>query len=144
VRVLMVRLGAGVLAALNLWWGVWATAWPRHFFDTFPGFGHHWTAAYPPYNQHLVADLGATFITLGGLLVVAAAVTDRTVQTVVLAAVLAFNSLHLSFHAGHHAGMASFDVIASLTSLAAGALAPAVLLLVAWLPAPPRRAAPPR
>jgi hypothetical protein len=27
---------------------------PAHFFATFPGFGLHWTAAYPPYNQHLI------------------------------------------------------------------------------------------
>ena len=71
------RLGMARFAALNLWWGVWARLWPRHFFDTFPGFGQRWTAAYPPYNEHLVVDLGSTFLTLGFLLAAGAAVDDR-------------------------------------------------------------------
>jgi hypothetical protein len=128
VREFVVRLGAGLLAAVNLWWGVWATVWPEHFFSTFPGFGHRWTAAYPPYNAHLVADLGATFITLGCLLTVAAVVRDDRVRAVVFGATLLFNGLHLVFHARRHAGMTAFDATASIATLAAGALAPAVLL----------------
>ena len=65
---MLVRVGLGLLALINGWWGGWARFAPRHFFDTFPGFGHHWTAAYPPYNEHLVTDLGSTFLTLAVLL----------------------------------------------------------------------------
>jgi hypothetical protein len=125
---MVVRLAMGVLAAINAWWGGWATFAPRHFFDTFPGFGHRWTAAYPPYNEHLVTDLGATFVTLAFLLAVGAFVDNRSVRSVVLAGVVVFNALHLSFHARHPGAMGGFDNAASLTTLTLGVLAPAVLL----------------
>jgi hypothetical protein len=127
---LMARGGAGVLAALNLWWGAWARFAPHNFFDTFPGFGHHWTAAYPPYNEHLVTDLGSTFLTLGLLLVVGAVTTDRRIRRLVLAAVLVFNALHLGFHAGHRGTMDPFDFEASVATLAAGVALPLALVVI--------------
>lgn len=131
------RLGAGVLATLNLWWGGWAVLWPRHFFDTFPGFGHRWTAAYPPFNEHLVTDLGSTFLTLGFLLCVAAATTRLGTRRVVFAAVLLFNALHLAFHTGHQGTMAAFDYGASITALALGVLGPLFLLAIEARPPRP-------
>ena len=116
------------LAAINGFWGAWARFAPRHFFDTFPGFGHRWTAAYPPYNEHLVTDLGATFLTLAFLLAAGAVVDNRTARSVVLASVVVFNALHLSFHSTHPGTMGGFDSAASLTTLALGVLAPALLL----------------
>jgi hypothetical protein len=127
---LLVRPGMAVLAAINAWWGAWARFAPRHFFDTFPGFGHHWTAAYPPYNEHLVTDLGSTFLALAFLLGVGAAVRNRTVRWVVLAGVGLFNLLHLSYHAVHLGGLSGVDVAASLTTLALGVVAPAVLVVL--------------
>jgi hypothetical protein len=126
------------LAALNGWWGAWARFAPHDFFFTFPGFGHHWTAAYPPYNEHLVTDLGSTFLTLAALLVAAAVLPDRRVRAVVLGGVLVFNVLHLSFHLAHHEGLASADVVASLAALAIAVVAP-VLLLFLDAPITPRR-----
>jgi hypothetical protein len=119
-----------VLGAVHAWWGVWAWVWPRQFYETFPGFGHRWTAAYPPYNEHLVSDLGATFLTLAFLLVVGAAMRNRGVRTVVLAGVALFGALHLTFHATHSGTMAGFDLGASLLFLAVGVLAPIALLVV--------------
>jgi len=134
----VVRFGLAGLAAVNGWWGAWARFWPRSFFDRFPGFGHHWTAAYPPYNEHLITDLGATFLTLAVLLALAAGLPDRRVRLVVLVGVLVFNALHLSFHLAHHEGMAGVDVWASLSALGVGAIAPAVLLVLDRLvPEPP-------
>jgi hypothetical protein len=118
------------LAAVNAWWGAWARFAPRHFFDTFPGFGHQWTAAYPPYNQHLVTDLGATFLALAFLLAAGALVHSRTARWVVLAGVTVFNALHLSFHATHRGSLHTFDTAASLATLVLGVLVPVGLL--AW------------
>jgi hypothetical protein len=128
----LIRAGYAALAALNLWWGAWAFFAPRGFYDTFPGFGHRWVAAYPPYNEHLVTDLGATFLTLGFLLALAATVTDRRLRGVVLAGVLVFNGLHLAYHATHSGAMGSFDYGASLATLVAGVLGPVVLGAVEW------------
>ena len=44
IRTWLVRVGLAALAVVNAWWGAWAYVAPRNFFDTFPGFGHHWTA----------------------------------------------------------------------------------------------------
>jgi len=123
--------GLILLGALHLWWGLWAAVAPRHFFDTFPGFGHHWTAAYPPYNAHLVSDLAATFTTLGVLLLIAAWLRDRRVTAVVLVGVLLFSTLHLVYHLGHPGGLRGADLAASLISLAIGVLGSAALLVVA-------------
>ena len=124
------RAGTGVLAVLNLWWGAWARFAPQNFFDTFPGFGHRWTAAYPPYNEHLVTDLGSTFLTLGFLLVVGAVTRQVRIRRLVLAAVVVFNALHLGFHAGHPGTMDRFDFGASVATLAGGVVVPIVLLLL--------------
>jgi hypothetical protein len=137
------RGGAAVLAALNLWWGAWARFAPHHFFDTFPGFGHHWTAAYPPYNEHLVTDLGSTFLTLGFLLVVGTVIADRRIRRLVLAAVVLFNALHLGFHAGHRGTMDAFDFEASVASLAGGVALPLALLAIEAIFSTPRHAAGP-
>jgi len=126
-----VRLTLGVLAALNLAWGAWAVATPAHFFETFPGFGHSWTAAYPPFNDHLVSDLGATFLTLGVLLAIAAVMADRRVTRVVLVGVITFNTLHLAYHLGHHGLLHGIDLAASLGSLAFGVLAPVAVWILA-------------
>jgi hypothetical protein len=124
------RVGFGLLGALDLGWGAWAYAAPRHFFDTFPGFGRHWTGAYPPYNVHLVSDLGATFILLGVLLLAAAAIDDRRVSMVVVLGVSLFSLLHLGFHTTHQGDLGAGDYAASLASLVAGVVVPVALLLV--------------
>jgi hypothetical protein len=122
------RAGLAGLGAVELAWGGWAYAAPARFFADFPGFGHRWTAAYPPFNEHLIADLGATFLTLGALLVVAAVLDDSRVTVVVLAGSMLFNLLHLAFHAAHRGTMSGADYPVSLLALLFGVLTPAALL----------------
>jgi hypothetical protein len=124
----LVRLGAALLGIVNLGWGAWAVLSPAGFYGTFPGFGRRWTSAYPPYNEHLVTDLGGTFLTLGALLAAAALLGDRRVTTVVLAGDLLWNSLHLAYHARHRGIMSGGDYLASLLALGIGVVGPAVLL----------------
>ncbi|HET6215145.1 MAG TPA: hypothetical protein VFE14_19935 [Micromonosporaceae bacterium] len=120
--------GLWLLGLLHLGWGIWALVTPYGFFTTFPGLGQRWTAGYPPYNAHLVSDLGATFTTLGVLLVTAAVLRDRRVSIVVLTGVIAFSGLHLLFHAVHHGLLTGGSLGASIAALALGVLVPAVLL----------------
>jgi hypothetical protein len=122
------RAGVGALGLVELSWGGWAYFAPAGFFADFPGFGHRWTAAYPPYNQHLIADLGATFLTIGALLVLAAVLDDARITAVVLAGAMLFNLLHLAFHATHECTMSGADYPLSLLALLFGVLVPAVLL----------------
>ncbi|MBB5872565.1 hypothetical protein F4553_005999 [Allocatelliglobosispora scoriae] len=126
------RAVLGGLAAVHLWWGSWAYVAPADFFARFPGFGHRWTAAYPPYNEHLIADLGATFLTLGVLLAIAAAVADRRVTRVVLTGVVLFSALHLVFHSRHAGLLGGSEWVLSLVTLVLGVLVPGALLGVTW------------
>ncbi|GAA2353532.1 hypothetical protein Cme02nite_45870 [Catellatospora methionotrophica] len=131
MRQVIVRLGLAGMAVVHLWWGLWAYAAPRHFFSTFPGFGHHWTAAYPPYNEHLTADLGATFLTLAVLLAVPAIRYRRATARLALAGSITFNALHLGFHTLHHGTLTGIDLAGSLFTLVAGLGVPVALLLIA-------------
>lgn len=126
----LVRGGLVLLGALHLSWGVPAVLAPRWFFDTFPGLGHAWTAAYPPYNEHLITDLGATFVTLAVLLLAAAWLADRKVTAVVLSGVLVFSALHFAFHLRDHGALTGTDLVASLAALALGVLIPGALLVL--------------
>jgi hypothetical protein len=134
-RRLLRRGGTATLGVIELLWGGWAYFAPASFFASFPGFGHRWTGAYPPYNEHLTSDLGATFLTLGVLLLAAAGLDDRRVSVVVLAGVLVFNVLHLAYHAGHRGELAGADYGASVLALFFGVLAPAALLFTTRRPA---------
>jgi hypothetical protein len=131
----VLRFGTALLAALHLWWGVWARVAPRHFFDTFPGLGQRWTAAYPPYNEHLVTDLGATFLTLGFLLVVAVVSAEPRVRRTVLAGVGLFGALHLLFHATHRGDLGGPSYAGSVVALVVGVVLPAGLLALDLLAA---------
>ncbi len=129
----VVRVSMGLLGAVHASWGVWARLFPAQFFENFPGFGRRWTAAYPPYNEHLVTDVGAAFLTLAFLLVAGAVVNNYAVRTVALFAVAVFSVLHLDFHARETGAMAGADLALSLVSLVLGVLVPAGLLLIDWL-----------
>jgi hypothetical protein len=134
-RRMPLRRGAiAALGLIELLWGGWAYLAPASFFTDFPGFGHAWTGAYPPYNQHLTSDLGATFLTLGALLAIAAWRDDRRVDTVVLVGVLVFNALHLAYHAAHRGELTRPEYAESLLALIFGVLIPIGLLVATGRP----------
>lgn len=121
-----------VLGVLHTSWGVAAIAVPRWFFDNFPGLGRHWTAAYPPYNEHLMTDVGAAFLALGVLLLIAAWLKDRKVTNVVLIGLVVFSAAHLAFHSHNPGNLQGADLAASLATLALGVVVPGVMLIVSW------------
>ena len=129
-RTTVVRAGVTLLGVLHLSWGVPAVLAPRWFFDSFPGFGLAWTAGYPPYNSHLMTDVGAAFLTLGAMLLAAAWLGDRRVTAVVLSGVLLFGTVHLIFHLIHTGTLTSADVFASRGVLLLGVLGPGALLVL--------------
>lgn len=96
-----VRIGLLVLAGFALVPGIWALASPESFFKEFPGFGFAWVAVFPPYNEHLVRDVGAAYTGFGALLLAAALVMDRRLSQAALGAWLVFSIPHLYFHVSH-------------------------------------------
>src|SRR5687768_6656253 len=121
------RLGLVVLAAMALLPGVWGTIWPRSFFDDFPGAGNAWVAAFPPYNEHLVRDVGAFYLGYGVLMLAAGLVTRRRLVQVALLSWLVATIPHGIFHIRHLDELETAQ--ATLQSIVLGAM----VLLPLWL-----------
>jgi hypothetical protein len=111
--------------------GVWAGAFPRSFYDDFPGFGRVWVAVDGPYNEHLVRDVGTLTLALAVLLLVAA-VRTTPVLVGVAAGVNLVNAVpHLVYHLRHLEVYDTTDQVANVVALGTGVLVPLVLL--AWV-----------
>lgn len=108
-------LGFLLVAALTI--GLTATALPRTFYDDFP-FLASWVELLPPYNEHLVTDVGGLYLGFSVLLAWAAWTLDRTLVRAVCVAWLLTATIHLVFHAGHLDGFGTADAIAEIASLA--------------------------
>ncbi|WP_068179053.1 hypothetical protein [Mycobacterium sp. UM_CSW] len=90
----LVLLGAGGAVT-----GGWAYAAPRHWYDSFPGFGMSWLPQLGPYNEHFVKDVGAMFLALTALTAVTVVlVANQTLVRVTAVAWLVFNTLHCLYH----------------------------------------------
>jgi len=121
------RVGLGSLFVAALAIGLTATVAPRSFYDDFP-FVAQWVELLPPYNEHLVTDVGGLYLGFAVLFAWAAWTLDRTLVHAVGVAWLLSATLHLLFHSGHLAGFGAADAIAELLTLAL-LLAPAPIAI---------------
>lgn len=94
------RIAAAILLLGDLLVGVWATIWPRNFYDRFPGGGQHWVAADGPFNLHLLRDVGALNLAMS-LLALGAIIRPRRFSRLAGASHLVWTGLHLAYHATH-------------------------------------------
>jgi hypothetical protein len=85
----VVRAIGLLAAAFYTIFGAWALVSPRSFFDT--------VAAFPPYNEHFVHDLGAFQLGLGAAALAALAIHGSLVAVLVGLAVASV--LHAAAHA---------------------------------------------
>lgn len=117
--------------------GVWAGAFPRSFYDDFPGLGRIWVAVDGPFNEHLVRDVGTLNLALATLLAVAALrATPRLVA--VAAGVSLVNAVpHLAYHL---LNLGVYDTADKVGNAVVLGLAVAVPAAVLWLVARPSRA----
>jgi hypothetical protein len=97
--------------------GLTAAILPRTFYDDFP-FLAHWVDLLPPYNEHLVTDVGGLYLGFAVLFGWAAWTLDRTLVRAVCTAWLLATALHLLFHATHLGNFGTGDAIAEILSLA--------------------------
>ena len=133
------RAALGLLFVSALTIGLTAAVLPRTFYDDFP-FVTHWVELLPPYNEHLVTDVGGLYLGFAVLFAWAAWTLERTLVRAVCVAWLLTATLHLIFHSGHLAGFGTADAIAEIASLALLLVPPgvAVWAVGAAGPAPPR------
>lgn len=88
-----------VLTVTGVSTGLWAYLAPRHWYDTFPGMGLTWLPQLGPYNEHFAKDVGAMFLALALLSVLAAVhVANTTLVRITGGAWTVFNVLHWLYH----------------------------------------------
>ena len=131
---LLRRIALVVLAGGSLMVGLWAQAFPRSFYDDFPGSGRVWVAVDGPYNEHLVRDVGGLNLGLAFVAVLALITGSVLVARAAGGAALLFGVPHLVYHATHLDPFDTADSVALVGSLAIAALA-AVLAVAAPEPA---------
>lgn len=127
-----IALGVLLLSALSI--GLTATVAPHAFYDDFP-FVAHWVELLPPYNEHLVTDVGGLYLGFSILFAWALWTLDRTLVQAVSVAWLLAAGIHLLFHAGHLENFSTGDAIAEIASLAFLLIPPPIAV---WAVNPPR------
>jgi hypothetical protein len=134
------RLARGALAvacAYALVLGAIAAFAPRTFYDHFPFIGAY-VKMLPPYNEHLVTDVGGLYL---GFAVIFGWAAWRPERNLILAASTGFllaAVLHLVFHASHLDGFSTSDAVNELGGLALLLVPPGLAI---WAVAEPRGAA---
>jgi hypothetical protein len=124
-----IRAGFALLAVAQGGAALWALLAPRSFYEGFPGFGRHWVSALPPFNEHLVADYGASFLALAVLAALAAILMERRVLQVAAVCWLVGSVPHLVYHLGTTDAYSTSDNLGSLVGLAVFAGIPLAVLV---------------
>lgn len=110
MRQRLLRAGLAYLALGAASVGVWATPAPRSWFDDFPGGPWSgWAAALPPYNEHLVRDVGALYLGFTVLFVWALWRPARALVVPLAVAWIVVQLPHLVFHVQHDEMLLSGD-----------------------------------
>ena len=120
------RAGLVLLSLTQGVTGLWMLLSPRSFYDNVLG-----VSALPPFNEHLMRDLGGVYLALAVVLDVGAIRLERSLVRTALAAYLVASVTHLHFHATHGAGLTGSATTALLASLVLLVLLSAALLILA-------------
>ncbi len=123
----LARAALLVLCAYCLFIGFVALAAPRAFYDDFP-FLAHWVDKLPPYNGHLITDVGGLYV---GFAVVVGLAAWRLERGLVIAACAGFLTVsvpHLLYHVTHLSGFGTLDGIAEIAALTSLLIPPVVAL----------------
>lgn len=120
---LLHRIALVVIAAGSLVVGVWAQAFPRSFYDDFPGAGRVWVAVDGPFNEHLVRDVGGLNLALAFVAGFALVTRSVLVARAAGGAALLFGAPHLLYHATHLDPFDTADGVANLVALSVAVLA---------------------
>jgi hypothetical protein len=121
------RAALWIAAASAAGVGLVAAFAPRTFYDDFPYVGH-WVDRLPPYNEHLVTDVGALYLGFALVLAWAAATLHRELVQAACWGWILFSVLHFAFHARNLDGFGTGDALQELFSLAIVIALPLVAL----------------
>jgi uncharacterized membrane protein YhaH (DUF805 family) len=117
MKPLIARVALWILAAEAAAVAVPAVVAPRYFYDTFP-LGASWVDKLPPFNQHLVSDVGGFSLAFAVLFAWAAVTLRRSLVLPLCIAWAMAALIHFIYHATHLDGFDAADAIAQTVSLA--------------------------
>lgn len=120
---------AALSSLLAFFVGVWAFFFPQEFYDSFPGALGSWVSVDGPFNEHLIRDVGAMYLALGGASVGSLIWRNEAVYRVLGIAWTVFGALHFAYHALHLHHMTIVDAVGEMISLGVSLLLGVVLLI---------------
>ena len=123
------RIVLAVTAALGLYVGIWAAAFPQGFYDSFPGFGLMWVSVDGPYNEHLIRDVGGLYLAVAAATVYAIFSRSVAPTRAIGLAWTVFGIPHFAYHLHHLEGLSTIDVVGNVVSLGGSVLLGLVLLI---------------
>ncbi len=121
-----------VATAYCLFIGFTAAVIPHVFYNDFP-FLEHWVERLPPYNEHLVFDVGGLYLGFAVILGLAAWRPRRDLVVASSAGFLTVSVPHLVFHAFNLSGFTTGEAILELAALASLLIPPLVAI---WASSP--------
>jgi hypothetical protein len=125
----LLRVTLGCLALSALAPGLQATVAPESFYAGFPG-GRGWVQLLPPYNEHLIRDVGGFYLAFA-LLFAWAAVTPARALVVPLCVAWSLSAvLHAIYHVLHLDGFGAGDAVAQTVGLVAVLALPALAVAI--------------
>jgi hypothetical protein len=123
----LARTALACICAYCLFLGLTAAVVPHTFYSDFP-FLAHWVERLPPYNEHLVSDVGGLYLGFAVIFALAAQRLERGTIVAACAGFLTVSLLHLLFHATHRENLTTAETIAELFALST-LLAPPIVAL---------------
>jgi hypothetical protein len=123
----LARVALLALVGYCLFIGLTAVVVPHTFYDDFP-FLAHWDERLPPYNGHLITDVGGLYL---GFAVVLGLAAWRPERNLVVAACVGFLTVavpHLLYHVLNLEGFGTVDAIAQIAALASLSIPPCIAL----------------
>jgi hypothetical protein len=106
--------------------GAWQYFAPRSFFTHFPT-----VALDPPFNEHLMSDVGGLTLAITAVVAYAAGHLEYRLVSGALIGYIVFAVTHVLFHATHLDGFGAADAVEVVTVLAVSAVIPIALLVLA-------------
>ena len=110
--------------------GLQATISPSSFYDDFP-LGRAWVQMLPPYNEHLIHDVGDFYLAFTILFAWGAWRPSRELVLPLASAWSASALLHVVYHAMHLDGFGAGDAIALIFVLATVLALPVLAIVLA-------------
>ncbi|SDF31280.1 hypothetical protein SAMN05660485_03065 [Blastococcus fimeti] len=123
------RILLWILVLIGAYVGLWATAFPASFYESFPGPFSSWVAADGPYNEHLVRDVGTFNLALAAASAAATRYRGRGPGLVVAIAWIVYSVPHLGYHLHHLGALGAVDAVAQVVALGSTLVLAVPLLL---------------